>query len=196
MVGLGNPGARYSKTRHNAGWLVIDRLRERLAAPEKKRSPEGIIWGPCFVSDKKFFLLKPMTFMNLSGIAVKSVASVMGLSSADILVVYDDIALPFGRIRLRPGGSAGGHKGMLSIIGHLGSGEFARLRIGIGGEDPAGDLSDYVTEPFSPREKDALPEVCERAADAVLLWLSRGAEGAMRETNAPPEKGQEENCRR
>ncbi|MDO9509438.1 MAG: aminoacyl-tRNA hydrolase [Thermovirgaceae bacterium] len=188
MVGLGNPGARYAWTRHNAGWHVIDRLCERLAAPEKKRSPDGIVWGPCFASEKRFFLLKPMTFMNLSGIAVKSVTSMLGLDLADILVVYDDVALPFGKIRLRPGGSAGGHKGMLSVIGHLGSGEFARLRIGIGGEYPVEDLSDYVTEPFSPREREALQGVCERAVDAVLLWLLRGTEDSMRDTNAPPGK--------
>lgn len=186
VIGLGNPGARYAWTRHNAGWHVLDSLRSRLAASEKSRSPEGILWGPCFASDKRIFLLKPMTFMNLSGIAVKSVVSMLGVDLSNILVVYDDIALPFGRMRIRPGGSAGGHKGMLSIIGHLGSGEFSRLRIGIGGEDPVEDLADYVTEPFSLREREALPGVCEKAVDSVLLWLSSGAEDAMRETNAPP----------
>lgn len=185
VVGLGNPGARYAWTRHNAGWHVLDSLRARLVAPEKTRSPEGILWGPCFASDKRVFLLKPMTFMNLSGISVKGVVSRLGMEMSDILVVYDDIALPFGRIRIRPGGSAGGHKGMLSIIDHLGSGEFPRLRIGIGSEDAVGDLADYVTTPFSTREREALPEICIRSVDSILLWLSRGVEYAMRETNAP-----------
>ena len=192
VVGLGNPGARYAWTRHNAGWHVLDSLRIRLAAPEKSRSPEGILWGPCFASGKRVFLLKPMTFMNLSGIAVKSVVTRLGIDIPDILVVYDDVALPFGRIRIRPGGSAGGHKGMISIIGLLGTGEFSRLRIGIGGEDQVADLADYVTEPFSPVEKAALPDICERAADSVLLWLSGGTEAAMRETNSPP--GKERSC--
>lgn len=123
--------------------------------------------------------------MNLSGIAVKSAVSRLGADLSEIIVVYDDVALPFGRIRMRPGGSAGGHKGMLSIIGLLGSGEFSRLRIGIGGEDLVKDLAGYVTEPFSPREREMLPEICERAADSILLWLSGGVESAMRETNAP-----------
>lgn len=186
MIGLGNPGSRYAWTRHNAGWHVLDRLRSRLAAPEKSRSPEGILWGPCFAFDKRVFLLKPMMFMNLSGIAVRNIVTWLSVDLSDILVVYDDVALPFGRIRIRPGGSAGGHKGMLSIIALLGSGEFPRLRIGIGGEGPVEDLADYVTEPFSHREREELPEICERAADSVLLWLSSGVEDAMRETNAPP----------
>lgn len=124
--------------------------------------------------------------MNLSGIAVKNAVSRLGADLSEIIVVYDDVALPFGRIRMRPRGSAGSHKGMLSIIGLLGSGEFSRLRIGIGGKEPVEDLADYVTEPFSPREREELPGICEKAADAVLLWLARGTEGAMRETNAPP----------
>lgn len=128
--------------------------------------------------------------MNLSGVAVRQAVSGLGLDLADILVIYDDIALPFGRIRMRPKGSAGGHKGMLSIIGLLGSGEFPRLRIGIGGAVREGDLSDFVTDPFSRDEREALPEILERASDAVLLWLSSGTGDAMRMTNAAPGKGQ------
>lgn len=126
--------------------------------------------------------------MNLSGIAVKSVVTRLGIELPDILVVYDDVALPFGRMRIRPGGSAGGHKGMISIIKLLGTDEFSRLRIGIGGDASVADLADYVTEPFSPLERAALPDICERAVDSVLLWLADGIEAAMRDTNSPPGK--------
>jgi PTH1 family peptidyl-tRNA hydrolase len=131
--------------------------------------------------------------MNLSGVAVRQAVSGLGIDLADILVIYDDIALPFGRMRIRPKGSAGGHKGMLSIIGLLGSAEFARLRIGIGGAVKEGDLSDFVTDPFNRDEREALPGILERASDAVLLWLSCGTGDAMRITNAAPEK--EHDCR-
>ncbi len=186
VVGLGNPGVRYAWTRHNAGWHVLDLLRERLSSRERSRSLESILWGPSSVSGEQVFLLKPMTYMNLSGVAVKRAFHSLDLGLDDILVIYDDIALPLGRIRLRAKGSAGGHKGMISIIAHLGSLEFPRLRIGIEGEDPRRDLSDYVTGPFSPSEMAALPGICERGADVVLLWISRGIEEAMRQANSSP----------
>lgn len=186
VVGLGNPGSRYAFTRHNAGWHVIDVLCGRFPASRRTRSSEGILCGPCRVNGSDIFILKPLTFMNLSGIAVRSAVSKLGLGLEDILVIYDDVALPFGKIRFRARGSAAGHKGMLSIIGHLGSAEFSRIRIGIGGKAPEDDLSDYVTNPFTAEELEALPSICENAVDSVLLWVTQGPEVAMRETNAPP----------
>lgn len=167
---------------------MLDLIRERLGARERSRSLESVLWGPVTVSGEKVFLLKPMTYMNLSGVAVKRVFNSLDLDLDDMIVIYDDIALPFGRIRLRARGSAGGHKGMISIIGHLGSLEFPRLRIGIDGEEQRRNLSDYVTEPFSPSEMIALPSVCGRGGDVVLLWIARGIEEAMREANSPRER--------
>ncbi len=191
VAGLGNPGSRYAWTRHNAGWHVIDLLRERLSAPRWSSTRESEIWGPCKVDDHKVFLLKPMTYMNLSGVAVKRSVRSLGIDLEDIIVVYDDIALPFGRIRFRPGGSAGGHRGMISVIGHMGSAEIARIRIGIGGSDPDRELIDYVTDPFTREELSLLPSICDRASDSVLLWISRGPEETMRVTNAPPDHPRE-----
>jgi PTH1 family peptidyl-tRNA hydrolase len=150
------------------------------------------MWGPCQVNGEKVFLLKPMTYMNLSGIAVKGAVLGLGINLDEIMIVYDDIALPFGRIRFRTGGSAGGHRGMVSVIGHLGSAEIARIRIGIGGSDPDRELADYVTDPFSREELSLLPSICDRAADSVLLWISRGPDEAMRVTNAPPDRSRGE----
>ncbi len=169
VVGLGNPGVRYAWTRHNAGWHVLDLLRSRLSSRERSVL-ESILWGPSSVSGEQVFLLKPMTYMNLSGVAVKRAFRSLDLGLDDILVIYDDIALPFGRIRLRAQGSAGGHKGMISIIAHLGSLEFPRLRIGIEGEDPRRDLSDYVTGSFLLLKWPP----CQEYVKGVRMWCSSG----------------------
>lgn len=129
--------------------------------------------------------MKPMTYMNLSGNAVRKVFWSLDLGLEDLLVVYDDVALPFGRIRLRGRGSAGGHKGMVSVIANLGSIDFPRLRIGIGSPGVQRELVDFVTDPFSQEELTELPSICEKAGSAVMTWISRGLDEAMREANQP-----------
>lgn len=186
VVGLGNPGVRYAWTRHNAGWHVLDLLRQRLGAPKSSLSLDSHAWGPIPVDGERVLLLKPMTYMNLSGSAVMKAFRFFDIGLEDLLVIYDDAALPFGRIRLRARGSAGGHKGMVSIIAHLGSLDFPRLRIGIDSSGPQKDLAEYVTEVFSPEELAELPAVVERAADVALVWITRGTDEAMREANSPP----------
>lgn len=185
VVGLGNPGVRYAWTRHNVGWHVIDILRQRIGAGKHSMSMDSQLWGPRFVDGEKVLLMKPMTYMNLSGNAVRKAFRSLGLGLEDLLVVYDDVALPFGRIRLRAKGSAGGHKGMVSVIANLGSLEFPRLRIGIGSPGLQRDLVDFVTDPFSQEELTELPAICEKAANAVLTWISSGLDEAMREANQP-----------
>jgi len=185
VVGLGNPGVRYAWTRHNVGWHVIDILRQRIGAGKHSMSMDSQLWGPRFVDGEKVLLMKPMTYMNLSGNAVRKAFRSLGLGLEDLLVVYDDVALPFGRIRLRAKGSAGGHKGMVSVIANLGSLDFPRLRIGIGSPGLQRDLVDFVTDPFSQEELTELPAICEKAANAVLTWISSGLDEAMREANQP-----------
>ncbi|HON34124.1 MAG: aminoacyl-tRNA hydrolase [Thermovirgaceae bacterium] len=185
VVGLGNPGARYAWTRHNAGWHVLDLLRQRLGVPKSSLTLDSQAWGPIPVDGERVLLLKPLTYMNLSGSAVVKAFRFFDIGLEDLLVVYDDAALPFGRIRLRARGSAGGHKGMISVIAHLGSLDFPRLRIGIDSSGSQKDLAEYVTEVFSPEELAELPAVVERAADVALIWITRGTDEAMREANSP-----------
>jgi PTH1 family peptidyl-tRNA hydrolase len=170
VVGLGNPGRRYKKTRHNVGFMTVDRLAEShsLAFSKKKFNAEiatGSILG------EEVLLVKPQTFMNVSGEAVGPLVRFYKVEHPDILVVYDDADLPFGKMRLRPLGGSGGHNGMKSIISHLGSQEFPRIRVGIRGEFVFDDLSDYVLGKFTSDEakklKDIINEVCE-AVGAVL----------------------------
>jgi PTH1 family peptidyl-tRNA hydrolase len=142
-------------------------------------------WGPVPVDGERVLLMKPMTYMNLSGSAVMKAFRHFDLDPENLLVIYDDAALPFGRIRLRARGSAGGHKGMVSIIAQLGSLDFPRLRIGIGSAGPEKDLAEYVTEVFSPEELADLPSVVDRSADVALAWITRGIDEAMREANSP-----------
>lgn len=184
VVGLGNPGVRYAWTRHNTGWHVLDLLRRRLGAPKHALSMDSQAWGPIPVDGERVLLMKPMTYMNLSGSAVVKTFRYFDLDLENLLVIYDDAALPFGRIRLRARGSAGGHKGMISIIAQLGSLDFPRLRIGIGSSGPEKDLAEYVTEVFSPEELADLPTVVDRSADVVLSWITRGIDEAMREANS------------
>ena len=185
VVGLGNPGVRYAWTRHNAGWHVLDLLRQRIGAGKHSLSMDSQVWGPRLVDGEQVLLMKPMTYMNLSGNAVRKVFWSLDLGLEDLLVVYDDVALPFGRIRLRGRGSAGGHKGMVSVIANLGSIDFPRLRIGIGSPGVQRELVDFVTDPFSQEELTELPSICEKAGSAVRTWISRGLDEAMREANQP-----------
>ncbi len=186
VVGLGNPGEEYARTRHNAGFRVVGVLAQRhgLALREKRaqaRLGHGTIAGRAVV------LARPYTFMNSSGRAVAGLRRWLGLPPERILVIYDELDLPLGMIRLRGQGSAAGHKGMRSIIAALGTEEFPRLRVGIGRPaDPHMDPIDFVLQPLTAREDAVWAPVLERAADAVECFLAEGLAVAMDRFNRQP----------
>ncbi|MEO0535401.1 MAG: aminoacyl-tRNA hydrolase [Cyanobacteria bacterium P01_A01_bin.123] len=183
IVGLGNPGNQYDRTRHNVGFDVVDRLAYRWQGtlPEHKRFKGK--YGEIRVAGQKIGLLKPLTFMNRSGQSVRAVVDWYKLSPNDVMVVYDDMDLPVGKLRLRLAGSAGGHNGMKSIIAHLGTQDFPRLRLGIGATEKAGDrdgaVVSHVLGRFAPGEAEQIKEVVELSADAVERSLKDGVEKAM-----------------
>lgn len=182
VVGLGNPGSRYADTRHNVGWMVLDRLADRagLVGRAKARDGAAVVRGRADGLD--LVLVKPTTFMNLSGIAVRKALARERVPLPDLLVVVDDFALPLGRLRLRQEGSAGGHNGLRSIIAELETQRFARLRVGIG--EPARDAVDHVLSRFHPDERALLEQVLDAAADAVLDWAREGPARAANRWNA------------
>lgn len=182
-VGLGNPGPRYAMTRHNMGWLAIDALLEHLGvSTEVAFACSAMLWGPLSWKEKELVLLKPVTYMNLSGKAVKAASARFRIPAEHILVIYDDVALPFGRLRLRAAGSAGGHHGMASVLGAMGTLTVPRLRIGIG--SPAdGDVASWVLSDFADEELAQLPEVMGRCVQAVEAWLSMDMERAISYVN-------------
>ncbi len=181
IVGLGNPGRGYENTRHNVGFLVVDKIAESLGATRARRAFESEVRN-VEIAGRPALLLKPHTYMNLSGRAVGAYLRWHKLAPADLLVVCDDFNLPLGRIRFRRQGSAGGHKGLESLIQHLGTDGFSRLRAGIGlrqGVDP----TDYVLEKFGSGEKKEVNEMIDIAAAAVACWLTEGIECCMNKYN-------------
>lgn len=183
IVGLGNPGPRYRNTRHNVGFVTLDRLAERLATTFAREKYDGAI-AEAVYRGEKLLLLKPMTFMNRSGISVAQAArNRVDDVSAGILIVTDDVNLPLGRLRLRGQGSAGGHNGLKSIIEHLGTQDFPRLRIGVGDKRSGADLADHVLGKFAPDEAGPVGKAVERASEAVLRFIEVGVEGTMNEFN-------------
>ena len=179
IVGLGNPGREYETTRHNLGFMLIDRLFAR-AGGHRFRNEANAKVSEVTIAGKRVVLAKPQTFMNLSGGAVRPMLERYGdADAANLIVSSDDIALPFGMIRVRRGGSAGGQKGLKSIIEHLSSDKFARVRLGVKPDHPVSDLSSFVLSPIPKRDYDELEKMLERAADAVEVMLSDGVERAM-----------------
>jgi PTH1 family peptidyl-tRNA hydrolase len=177
VFGLGNPGREYARTRHNAGAMVVDELAARWRIRLWRRRFLAAC-GTGAVAGKRVWLVKPRTYMNLSGRSVAAAVSRLGLEADRFLVVTDDIALPLGNIRLRRKGSAGGHKGLQSVIDELASETFDRLRMGVG--DPGDvDAAAYVLTPFDAVERTTVEETIKRAADAAAYWLERGAQQAM-----------------
>lgn len=181
VVGLGNPGLAYRNTRHNAGFMVVDLVADRLKAPIRRRGPKALL-GEGRLDDFRVILAKPQTYMNNSGEAVRALLDYYRLSPTDLLVVCDDVNLPLGRLRLRARGSAGGHNGLKSIIAHLGTEEFPRLRLGVGTPEP-GEMVDHVLGRFAKAERDLLREQVGRAADAVECFLQAGIDEAMNRFN-------------
>jgi PTH1 family peptidyl-tRNA hydrolase len=176
VVGLGNPGKQYEGTRHNVGWMVIDRLAERagLTGHAKSRDASATMRGR--YEGLELVLVKPMTFMNESGVAVRKVLARERVPLEDMLVVVDDFDLPLGKLRIREQGSAGTHNGLRSIVGELGNQKFARLRVGIG--EPSRGAIGHVLSRFAPDERKTVDEVIDAAADAVEDWAREGANRA------------------
>ena len=178
IVGLGNPGDEYARTRHNLGFMLIDKLAAEAKATVKRRECQALV-GNALIADQRVVLAKPQTYMNLSGDAVGGLISKYEIEPASLIVISDDLALPFGTIRVRERGSAGGHNGLKSIIGTLGTNEFARLRIGIQPEHAVDHAKNFVLDEFSKIEKKTLNEVLDRAAQALRSVLRDGIQKAM-----------------
>ena len=178
IAGLGNPGPKYRNTRHNLGFLVLDRLAEMLATGFGKEKHQGLL-ADAMHSGEKLLLLKPMTYMNLCGDCVAAVARNKIFDPADCLVVVDDVALPLGKLRLRAGGSAGGHNGLKSLIERLGTQDFHRLRMGVGDDRMGRDLAGHVLAKFRPEEWPEVEAMVARAAEAALHWAGNPFEKTM-----------------
>jgi PTH1 family peptidyl-tRNA hydrolase len=181
VVGLGNPGARYRKTRHNLGFMVVDRLAERWGMPLGGRRFQAEL-GVGTVAETRTVLAKPLTFMNASGDAVARLRRAYRLEPAAIIAVHDDLDLELGRVRVRGGGGPGGHRGVASLIAALGAG-FLRVRIGIGRPSGGRDPVEFVLEPFTPAERPLMEAAIERAADAVESLLRDGLARTMNAFN-------------
>jgi PTH1 family peptidyl-tRNA hydrolase len=183
IVGLGNPGREYEKTRHNCGFRAIDVLAQKLGCKVDKLKFQGL-YGQAKYNGGKLYLLKPQTYMNLSGRSVLAISAYFNIPPQRIIVLFDDISLEPGRLRIRADGSAGGHNGIKSLIGELGSQNFPRVKIGVGAKaHPEQDLADWVLSAFSPSEEKALNSALERAADAALCIIDKGVPEAANRFN-------------
>ena len=187
IVGLGNPGRKYRDTRHNVGFAVVDEVARRQDVVFESAPAEALMARARRLGADGTLLLKPLTFMNLSGFAVSEVARYFRVALPDVLVVADDVSLPLGRLRARPRGSDGGHKGYRSLIEQFGTADFPRLRVGVGRGDPRRDLADHVLAGFDPEERAEAGEAIGRAADAIELFVADGIEAVMNRFNGPAE---------
>ncbi|MBC1475286.1 aminoacyl-tRNA hydrolase [Listeria grandensis] len=181
IVGLGNPGKKYERTRHNVGFMVVDELSFRYQTPWKKSKFNGMT-SSIVVNGEKMLLVKPLTFMNLSGECVRTLMDYYDISVGDVMIIYDDLDLPTGKIRLRQKGSAGGHNGMKSLIQHLKTQEFNRIRVGV--DRPAnGDIINYVLGDFPKAEQADIIDAIKKSADAVEAWSNKGFAEVMNQFN-------------
>lgn len=184
ITGLGNPGPRYHHNRHNVGFMVVDTLADKANIPLRRVEFRALV-GKGEYANERLILAKPQTFMNNSGQAVTALVRFYKIPTERLLVVHDDLDLPFGTLRLRPGGGAGGQRGMGSIISKLNTRDFARLRVGIGRPPGRMDPSDYVLHDFDPPEQEMLPEVLASAVDAITMFINEGMEWTMNKFNGP-----------
>lgn len=189
IVGLGNPGLRYRGTRHNMGFLVLDRLAKAnhisVSAERFKSS-----YGAGRIDSRRVLLLKPMTFMNRSGEAVREAIDFFKIAAEDLIVIHDDLDLPLGRLRFKRRGGAGGHQGIRSIIEEVGKSTFVRLKVGIGRPPEGMDPADYVLSPFDEAEKELVERIVSRAAESIHVMLLEGIEAAMSRYQKRMEKGE------
>ena len=182
IIGLGNPGREYRDNRHNSGFMLIDWLIVRLNARGMKLQSKAIVTDAVY-NDHKLILAKPQTYMNLSGQSAQGLIHFYKLELSNVLIAHDDLDLPFGTIRMRPGGGPGGQKGLASTIEHLGTEDIPRLRLGIGRPPGRMDAADYVLQNFSKDEMKELSSILDRAADAVLTFVTDGLDKAMNKYN-------------
>jgi len=196
IVGLGNPGEKYRATRHNIGWDTITRISDNYGIPLNQMKHKAIC-GTGFIEGEKVILAQPVTYMNLSGESVRELVDFYKVSPEDIIIIYDDIDLDVGQLRIRKKGSAGGHNGIKSIISHLGTDEFPRIRIGVGAKPKDWDLADYVLSRFKDEEEAVIRQALKDASDACRLIITSGIDAAMnkynKKKNSDGPKGQEQN---
>jgi PTH1 family peptidyl-tRNA hydrolase len=196
VLGIGNPGREYAATRHNVGFRVVDRVGTAIGVEVKKRKLKGLVGGGQ-AGGERMLLVKPQTYVNLSGECARALIDYYDAGVDSLLVVTDDVNLPLGRLRCRRGGSSGGHNGLDSMIQHLGTKDFARLRVGVGrprrgpeenGEDEGGELAGHVLGRFSEGERDLAERAEARAAEAVLVWAASGVEECQNRFNRPEDE--------
>jgi len=182
LIGLGNPGREYADTRHNFGFMLVDRLAVRLNARGMKVQSKAIVTNASY-EERKLILAKPQTYMNLSGQSVQGLVHFYKLPMNNVMILSDDLDIPFGTIRIRASGGPGGQRGLSSILERLGTKEVPRLRLGIGRPPGRMDASNYVLQNFSRSDMQAISEILDRAAEAVLAFVSHGLNKAMNEFN-------------
>lgn len=184
IVGLGNPGSRYAETRHNIGFVVVERIVSRACGTPWKQRFSGLV-SELELGGQRALALEPQTFMNRSGESVRSAASFYKIAPRDILVIHDELDLPFGTVRLKLGGGEAGHNGLRSVTEQLGTRDYVRVRVGIGKPPPGfrGDGADFVLQAFAPAERASLDDLVDRAGSAVALLAERGLEHAMNVTH-------------
>lgn len=182
IVGLGNPGKEYEATRHNAGFMVIDRLADKYNIDVSEGKHKGLL-GKGMIEGNKVILVKPLTYMNNSGECVRAVMDYYKAQIDDVIVIFDDISLEPGKLRLRPKGSAGGHNGIKSIIAHLGSDQFKRIKFGVGDKPKGWDLADWVLGRFKDEDAVDIKNGIDKACEAVACILNEGIESGMNRYN-------------
>nr|WP_294682590.1 aminoacyl-tRNA hydrolase [uncultured Anaerotignum sp.] len=185
IVGLGNPGREYAETKHNVGFCVIDRLAEKYDIPVEKLKNKALV-GDGVIRGKRVLLVKPQTFMNLSGESVREIVNFYKIPQERFVVIFDDTSLPCGSVRIREKGSHGGHNGIRNIIEQMGTDVFNRIKVGIGEKPKGWDLADYVLAKFSPDDLPAMAEGMDKAVQGVELMLSRGVAEAANRVNQKP----------
>lgn len=182
IVGLGNPGVKYAATRHNIGFMVAERLAAASGIALKKKGHQGL-YGVGKIAGCETLILLPQTFMNRSGVSVNSALKSLGAQPGDLVVVHDEIDLPFGQVRIKAGGGHGGHNGIRSICDAIGSRDFVRIRVGVGRPPGEGDVSGYVLGPFGAAEKKCLDDVLDGSTEAIIALLVKGEQAAMNDFN-------------
>ena len=185
IAGLGNPGARYANTRHNVGFKVVERIAERLSLGFRAGRGDYLMASGAAqtVMTGEVLLVKPLTYMNNSGLAVRHAVDYFGIALPNTLIIFDDFQLPLGKLRVRAAGSEGGHNGMASVIQHLGTETVSRLRFGIGSEFAKGEMVNHVLSSFAKAEQELLPELYDRAAEAAICFINDGIQQAMNRFN-------------
>ncbi|GED33462.1 aminoacyl-tRNA hydrolase [Brevibacillus centrosporus] len=169
IIGLGNPGKKYEDTRHNAGFMAIDKISDKWCIPVQQNKFRALV-GEGRIEGEKVLLVKPQTYMNLSGESVAEILKFYKLIPDELVVIFDDLDMPTGQLRLREKGSAGGHNGIKSMIQHLGTQDFKRIKVGIGRPEPGRSVSDYVLQSFPASERSSIQEAVSLAADAAAMW--------------------------